>query len=88
MGYFSTLDQIQKDEYIDREEINVKDKMIKVIIKVYPKKSYLELASLEIGSLRGLYAQAKKRLKHLPNLELEEDIDNEQSYEDAEEYKR
>lgn len=78
MGYFSTLNQIQNDEFLDREEIDIKGKMIKVIMEVYPEKSYLELASLEIESLRGLYAQAKKIIKHMPNRILEDNIDNNQ----------
>ena len=58
MGYFSTLDLEE-----NRMDIDLKNNMICIIQEVYPHKKRYELLKLRDAQLRGLYGQAKKRLK-------------------------
>lgn len=70
MGYFSNIDAINKNESKDREDLSyhLREQMITIIRKAYPFKSYLELVQLNESSLRGLYGQAKKKLKLMEHI--------------------
>jgi hypothetical protein len=67
MGYFSNVSQDVTDN--EDNEFALKDKMLKIIIKVYPEKTYRDLSSVDYESIRGLYAQACKVLKRLEETE-------------------
>jgi hypothetical protein len=61
MGHFSE----SYDENFDREDCNIslRKKMIQVILNVFTDKKYREVENLDDKSLRGLYAQACKKVK-------------------------
>lgn len=64
MGHFSNEDLI-RSEY-DREEINPfmnKEQWINIILQAFPKKEYSELVNVNENTLKGMYAQACKKLK-------------------------
>jgi hypothetical protein len=61
MGHFSE----SYGEKYDREDykLNLRKKMIKIILNVFTEKTYKEVEYLDDASLRGLYAQACKKIK-------------------------
>lgn len=64
MGYFNNEDIFRKD--YDREEINPyanKEEWIQKIKEVFPQEKYADLHKLDEETIKGLYAQACKKLK-------------------------
>ena len=59
MGYYSNM-AIKED--LDREELNKREEIIKVILKVYPEKKR-EINFMSDESLRGLYGTALQKIR-------------------------